>query len=172
MLKDQCLSTVEKLLENERSIPQRYAAVARLVAADIRPLEADSLDEVSRLMGDVRRRLNFARAGSRVRKQEDDVVAKLDKMIKKIEEQQQQQRMAQAKQSGSRSSSPAKDSMPLGGRGPGDVDQKPIGDRSGWGNLPAKEREEALQQISKDLPAHYRELIEEYFRKLARDSNK
>ena len=31
--------------------------------------------------------------------------------------------------------------------------------------------EEALQQIGKDFPAHYRDVIEQYFRKLATDSN-
>ena len=59
--------------------------------------------------------------------------------------------------------------MPLGGKGPGNVDPKDIGSKSGWGNLPPKQRQEALQQISKDLPAHYREVIEEYFRRLARE---
>ena len=63
------------------------------------------------------------------------------------------------------------DSTPLGGSGPGNVDPKSIGNASGWGNLPPKEREKALQQISKGLPAHYREVIEEYFRKLARDGS-
>jgi hypothetical protein len=61
------------------------------------------------------------------------------------------------------------DSMPGGGSGPGNVDPKKVGSRSGWGNLPPKERQEALQQIGKDFPSHYREVIEEYFRKLARD---
>ncbi len=57
----------------------------------------------------------------------------------------------------------------MGGKGPGKVDPKSIGTKAGWGNLPPKERQEALQQIGKDLPAHYREVIEEYFRKLARE---
>ena len=61
------------------------------------------------------------------------------------------------------------DSQAAGGKGPGEVDPKKLGGRAGWGNLPPKQREEALQKISKDLPAHYREVIEEYFRKLARD---
>ena len=61
------------------------------------------------------------------------------------------------------------DSNPGGGKGPGNVDPKRLGSKSGWGNLPPKERQEALQQISKELPAHYREVIEEYFRKLAKD---
>jgi hypothetical protein len=115
--------------------------------------------------------LRFARAGTRVRKQEDDVIAKLDKMIEEKEKQQQQQQQsAAAGQGGSRSTAPANDSIPLGGRGPGDVDQKKIGTKSGWGNLPPKERQEAQQQISKDLPAHFRDVIEEYLERLAQES--
>ncbi len=59
--------------------------------------------------------------------------------------------------------------MPAGGTGPGDVAPKQLGTETDWGNLPPKQREEALQQLSKDLPSHYRDVIEEYFRKLARD---
>jgi len=164
--KSACLPLVAKLLENESLIPRRYATVAKLMEADLKPLKTDSLDEISRLMDEVERRLDLKRAGKRVRDQEDEVVAKLDKLIKKLEEQQQQQSAA----AGSLTpSSPAQDSMPMGGKGPGDIDRKSIGTRSGWGNLPPKERQEALQQIGKDLPAHYREVIEEYFRKLARE---
>jgi len=164
-----CLERLTTLLEQEALIPRRYAAVARLMRADIKPLETDSLDEVSRLMEDIERRLRLARAGTRVRKQEDDVVAKLDKMIEQLEQQQQQQQQQQSSsgQGSSQSGKPAEDSRPLGGSGPGDVDQKERENQSDWGNLPPKERQEALQQISKDLPPHYREVVEEYFRKLA-----
>ena len=44
---------------------------------------------------------------------------------------------------------------------------KNIGNHSGWGDLPPKEKEEAIQQISKEFPSHYRDIIEQYFRKLA-----
>ena len=93
------------------------------------------------------------------------MVAKLDKLIKRLEEQQQSSSSA----ANLAPSNPAPDSMPMGGKGPGNVDPKQIGTKTGWGNLPPKERQEALQQIGKDLPAHYREVIEEYFRKLARE---
>lgn len=59
------------------------------------------------------------------------------------------------------------DSQAAGGSGQGDVDKKNLNQRGGWGNLPPAQREEALQQISRDLPTHYREAIEAYFRKLA-----
>ena len=168
--KRQCLPLVAKLLEHQQQIPRRYLTVAQLMQADIEPLEADSLDEISRLMDEVRRRLELKRAGTRVRQQEDEVIAKLDKLIKKVEEQQQQQQAA-ASAGNLQPSNPAQDSMPMGGKGPGNIDPKQIGSKSGWGNLPPAERQEALQQIGKDLPAHYREVIEEYFRKLAREGS-
>lgn len=83
--RDVCLQSLDLLLENEQSIPQRYLAVAKLMESDIKPLEKDSLDEVSRLMDDIQRRLNFGRAGTRVRDEEEDVIAKLDKMIEDLE---------------------------------------------------------------------------------------
>lgn len=169
--KDKCLSAISTLLENRGAIPQRFETVAILMEADMKPLKTDSLDEIARLMDDVERRLGFGRAGTRVRKEEDDVIAKLDKMIEEMEKQQQQQQAAAAAAGGQQATQPMQDSMPGGGSGPGEVDQRRIGDRSGWGNLPPKQRQEALQQISKGLPSHYREVIEEYFRKLARDGN-
>ena len=169
--KEQCLTLISKLMENKDTIPARYQTLARLMEADLKPLKTDSLDEISRLMGDIQRRLDLARAGKRVRTEEDDVIAKLDKMIEELEQQQQQQSGGGAGPGGNNPSSPAQDSTPLGGSGPGNVDPKSIGNASGWGNLPPKEREKALQQISKGLPAHYREVIEEYFRKLARDGS-
>jgi hypothetical protein len=87
-------------------------------------------------------------------------------------EQQQQQSGSGSGQGSLNPSSPAQDSAPLGGSGPGNVDPKSTGNASGWGDLPPKQRQEALQQISKELPAHFREVIEEYFRKLAREGGK
>jgi hypothetical protein len=167
--KEKCLPAITQLLENRDTIPRRYQTLAVLMESDLKPLKTDSLDEISRLMDDIERRLGFGRAGTRVRKEEDDVIAKLDKMIEELEKQQQQQQGGGGSAGGQQSSSPMQDSMPGGGSGPGDVDQKRTGSRSGWGNLPPKERQEALQQISKGLPSHYRAVIEEYFRKLARD---
>ena len=55
--------------------------------------------------------------------------------------------------------------------GPGEVTKKNIGSESGWGDLPPKQREEAMQQIGRDFPSHYRDAIEEYFRKLAAEES-
>jgi hypothetical protein len=167
--KDRCLSTLGKLLEHQESLPQRYVMVARLMQSDLEPLRPDSLDEVSRLMDNIKIRLGHGRAGKRVRTEEKDVVDKLDKMIEQLEQQASAAAAAGAAGGANAPSTPMEDSMPGGGSGPGNVDPKQLGTRTDWGNLPPKQREEALQQLSKDLPSHYRDVIEEYFRKLARD---
>lgn len=172
--KEACLPVVEQLLENEDELPRRFSTLAKLIRADIEPLETDSLDEISRLMDSIKVRLGHGRAGTRVRKEEDDVIAKLDKMIKKLEEQAQSQSSSSSGgQAGDalNPAAPMSDSLPGGAKGPGNVDSKNIAKKDGWGNLPPKEREQALQQLGKDFPSHYRDVIEEYFRKLAQDGD-
>jgi hypothetical protein len=69
------------------------------------------------------------------------------------------------------SNKPADDSRPIGGKAPGNVDKKDVGHKSGWGDLPPKEREEALQQMDRDFPPHYRDAIEQYLRKIANEES-
>jgi hypothetical protein len=164
--KEAAMKSIRRLLDDVEDQPQRYVAVAGLMYEDLKGLKEESLDHISRQMDDVKRRLDLGRTGPKVRKVEDDVVAALDKLIEELEKQQQQQQSGSGGQQ-LQPSMPASDSRIMGGRGPGEVDRKAIGSKSGWGDLPPKQREEAMQQIGKDFPSHYREVIEQYFRKLA-----
>ena len=168
--KEAGIKAVEGLLAGADQGPRRYAAVARLIEADLKQLKPDSLDHISRRMDDVRRRLDLGRTGEKVCKIEDGVIKSLDKLIKELEEQQQQASTADA---GSfQPSRPAEDSRIMGGRGPGEVTKRDVGTGSGWGDLPPKQREEALQQIGREFPSHYRGVIEQYFRKLANEGSR
>jgi TolA-binding protein len=147
-----------------------------MMVADIKPLKEDTLDEISRLMTDVTRRLDLGRTDDEVEQREQTIIDKLTKLIEKAEEQQKRQQQQQqqsgggGQDSGGGQGSPMGDSQIAGGiGGNGDVDPKKLADRNAWGNLPPAERQQALQQISRDLPTHYREAIEAYFRKIATD---
>lgn len=168
-----CAAQLQPLVDHRDQVPRRYVAVAQLMLADIQPVKPDTLDEVARIMDRIRLRLNNARAGKLVRTEEEQVIAKLDKMIEKIEEQLQQQQQQSGGGAGTPGSNqptqPAQQSIAGGPKGPGDVDPKATGTATDWGNLPPKEREAALQQLGKDVPSHYRDVIEEYFRTLARE---
>ncbi|MDY0169665.1 MAG: hypothetical protein RBS80_24190 [Thermoguttaceae bacterium] len=164
--KEKGLAVLDRLLDGAENSPRRYVSVARLMREDLGGVKPDTLDHIARRMRDIHRRLDLGRAGEKVRGIEDGVIESLDKLIKELEDQ-QQAAAGGAGAGGSQSSSPAPDSRILGGKGPGDVDRKNIGSDSGWGSLPPKEREEALQQIGRDFPSHYRDVIEEYFRRKA-----
>jgi hypothetical protein len=168
--KDCSLKSIDELLQGAERSPKRYVAVARLMQEDLKNLQEEGLDHIARRMSDIHRRLDLGRAGPKVRQVEDGVIESLDKLIKNIEQQQQQQSANSAESI--RSTSPAQDSYLKGGKGPGDVTKRPIGSGSGWGDLPPKERDEALQQIGRDFPSHYHDVVEQYFRRLATEGGK
>jgi hypothetical protein len=172
--KEECLPLIKRLLENKAALPARFVTVARLMQQDIEPLETDSLDEVARLMDDVRRRLELGRAGQKVREQEQAIIAKLDKKINELEQKKkQQQQQQQANQAKNQSpASPAEQSKVAKDiHATDETDPKKFTKKDNWGNLPPKQRQQALQQIGRDLPSHFRDTIEEYFKRLAQDGN-
>lgn len=87
LLKQEGLGTIATLLNNVEDVPLRYETVATLMQHELQALKVDSLDEVARKMKDVERRLDLARAGLRVQKTEDEIIATLDDIIEKLEQQ-------------------------------------------------------------------------------------
>ncbi len=167
--KEEGIKAVDSLLENRDAAPRRYVVLAERLKTRFETLEPDSLYEISRKMNDIGRRLDQGEAGKTVLRLEREVIESLDKMIKKLEDAQKAAQSAQGgNQGGNQSSSPAQKSALLGGKGPGNVTKKNIGAKTGWGDLPPKDRESALQELSRQFPSHYRDVIEQYFRELAR----
>jgi hypothetical protein len=157
----------QQLLERADELPARYQQLATLISEDIQAVEDDSLDHIARRMNDVRRRLEHAQAGNKVVMIENGVVESLDKLLEKLEEARRRQQQQQSG-GGQAPTQPMEQSMlPQGMQGPGNVDRTDIGDKSGWGAIDDKQREEALQDIGREFPSHYRDVIEEYFKKIA-----
>ena len=164
---DEAKTSLSVLLDAEQPLPERFVQVARLMQADIAQVEQDSLDHIARRMSDVERRLSLGEANDRAQEVERGIIESLDKMIDKLEQQQQQQQQQQA--NSQPSGQPMEDSKPAELKTAGKVDVKDIGDGSGWGDLPPRERERVMQQIGRDFPGHYRDLMEEYLKRLATD---
>jgi len=170
---DEAVASLDRLLEREEEIPVRYARVGRLLRADIAAVENDSLDHIARRMRDVTRRLDLGRAGPTTREVQDGVIASLDKLIERLEDQQRQDQGGEAAAGAGSGSGqggggrPMDDSRIARGRGTGAVRKRDLAPGESWGNLPPHDRERALQQIGREFPPHYREAIEQYFRRLA-----
>ncbi|MEX1097057.1 MAG: hypothetical protein WED34_13500 [Planctomycetales bacterium] len=177
LLKDEGLATIRRLTSDTEAVPPSYSTVATLMQYELEALRPKSLDEVSRLMQDVERRLDLARTGPEVQRKEEQIVAILDEIIEKLEQQAggggggsgsgPPSGGQPGPPSGNQSSSPAAQSGVGGAPAPGDVDPESLRNQGGWGNLPEKEREKAASGIVERYPGHYDAGIENYFRKLA-----
>lgn len=169
------LKTLEALLAlSPATTPQRYLQPARLMKVELERLKPDSLEEISWMMNDVEQRLKLTQTGKKTQLLEEQIVKNLDKLIKQMED--QQNSSSQAANSGGQAKpgaqKPATESRLKGSIAPGDVDSRKLAPGDSWGNLNEKERTRVKNLISRDFPAHYRQAIEEYFRKLAtRDEN-
>lgn len=154
-------------LEKTDHLPARYAATARAMKEQIAHLKREELGGIAFDMRDLRRRFQIGAADKKSLALTDDVIARLDKLIKEIEDQQGQGGGEGSSSGGSNQSpGPGAKGTPNGG-GPGKTDEKTFRDRSPWGRLPDKQRDQALQELGRDFPGHYRDVIEQYFRRLA-----
>ncbi len=166
--KSDAMKSLGNLLDNTQNVPERYKAVALLMRHDIEQLKDASLGEVAKKMSDVERRLILGRGGEKTQNVEEEIVEALDEIIKKAE-QQQQNSGGGGGQGGNQNQSggAAGDSSVKGATAPGEVDKKDIGNKAGWGSLAPKKAAEAKNVINRNFPSHYREAIEQYFKKLA-----
>ncbi len=161
------LKTITDLLENTQDVPARYASVAELMKHDLEALREKTLGEVSKQMRDSQRRLDLGRTGPRVQRVQDRVITTLDEIIEKLEQQQGGGGGGgNGQPRGNQSSNPANQSYVGGAKGPGEVDPKNIGHKSGWGNLPEKEQKAVRNMLDRQFPSHYRQAVEEYLKKL------
>jgi hypothetical protein len=164
-------AALAQLMQRQEGLSTRYQKLADLMQQDLSGLEDDSLDHISRRMSDVRRRLAIGRTGERVQVVEKGVIDSLDKLIKQLEEEAAKQAQQASASGPAQPSTPMQESQIAELKGPGKVDRKDIGHKSGWGNMNDKDREKAMQEIGREFPSHYREVIEEYFRRLAAEGS-
>jgi hypothetical protein len=193
--KKDCDDTIARLLDDVIDAPERYKMVAALMHFDMLSWKDKDLGSIARKMDNVERRLELARGGPQTQKQQKEIVDRLDELIKQLENQQKQQQQQQqqggkpGEQPGGQcpnggqpgqgqgqgppsdniqASSPQQDSMGGNGKGPGNVDPKKLKEMAEvWGKLPERERAKAMLELTRDMPPRYREVIENYFKKLA-----
>ncbi len=180
MMKNEATLTIDRLLQDIPNLPERYRMLGILLYYDLGNWKEKDLAWISRKMEMVQRRLEVTRGGKKTQKIQKEVVARLDEMIKELENQQKESSSSNqgncpdgAPSQGQpgnnpQPTAPAKDSMPGGASGQGVVDSKRVKELADvWGKLPEKERAKALVELTRNAPVKYREAIELYFKKLS-----
>jgi hypothetical protein len=91
MLKKEANETIARLLDDVPTAPERYRMVAALMHFDmVGWTDKDVLDKlatIGRKMDNIQRRLGLERGGKKTQKQQKDVLARLDELIKELENQ-------------------------------------------------------------------------------------
>jgi len=147
---------------------------------------SEMLRAVSDLMSQAGQRLGAGKPDTITQKAQIEAVALLDRLIEQAEQQEQQQQQSQCKACGGKGcrlckktmvgaarkpSSPARQSTVSPGPG-GEGELHPASmARPGeaWGNMRPEEREKILQSLGKDFPSQYRQLVEQYYKQLAKE---
>ena len=140
---------------------------------DLSGLQDDSLDHIARRMDDIRRRLGTRPAGrTRAGRREwrHRIARQTDQESRRPSAETGSGRRQCVRQAAAAQHADAGQPDRRTQR-PGKVDRKDIGRGAGWGNLNDKDREKAMQEIGREFPSHYREVIEEYFRRLAAEES-
>lgn len=180
LLKDDAARSILSVMEDVADAPNRYKDLAILMLYDMQGWRDKDLGAVARKMDNIERRLDLARGGPQTQKMQKEVVARLDEIIKELENKAKGSSQCngggcpnggQGQQAGgsNQPNSPMKDSNIANNSGPGNVDQKRLKNLAeNWGKLPEKEKVQAMAELTKDMPPRYRQVIENYFKDLAK----
>jgi len=188
MMKNEADDSIDRLLLDVTDAPVRYRMVGVLMHYDMATWKDKDLDWIARKMGVIKDRLDLTRGGPKTRAMQREVLVKLDEKIKELENKSKSGSGSgsgnggncpsggspNGPPSGNRPSNPAGDSgLPNAPPGKGEIDVKKFKEYADvWGKLPEKERAKAMADLTRGMPAKYRDAIEAYFKQLEKAGGK
>lgn len=163
------------------SPPVRYANLIYGIQNELNR-ETDPLRDIADKMGDVKRRLDKGKAGKATLDLQKEIVEDLAKLIKEAEDGAEQAQSdsqkeeadkdGKKKKTGENGLTPADESVIMGSASKGAVDEKLLRNLAQeWGGLPPTKRAKIVEDITRDVPQKYKQVIEEYFKALNRTHN-
>jgi hypothetical protein len=85
LIKTDATKSISRLLDDCSASPERYKTVSALMLLDMQTWKDKDLGAIARKMENIERRLDLARGGPQTQKLQKEVVARLDELIKELE---------------------------------------------------------------------------------------
>jgi len=85
IMKKEATTTITRLLDDVTGAAERYKTVSALILLDMQTWKDKDLGAVARKMDNIERRLDLARGGPQTQKLQKEIVARLDELIKELE---------------------------------------------------------------------------------------
>ena len=168
------LDSFSLLLNNTLDTPHRFRAVAEMLQHELQKNDKGPMNQVTQLMADVERRLDLGQPGTETQKQEDAVIAALDKLLEQMEQQSQNQSSDGSGNGDSQQNSGkqgANRSQIKGGSADGEADRKNLTEQGRWGMLDQKAEARARELIRKQFPSNFLDQIGRYTKKIAEQAD-
>jgi len=176
---------IKNINDSFDKLTRRHSALVYAMEQSIKEWKEGDLADIERDMMKSADRLKNSFSGKKTQKIQDDIVKKLDKLIKDQEDKDKADADAAAKAAGepfdpkkhkivqgSPSDQPAPDSIIMGGKGEGKVDEVKLRKiAETWGTMPPAARAKVIQEITRDLPPKFEEMIKNYFDALNKHHN-
>jgi tetratricopeptide (TPR) repeat protein len=183
MMRNEADDSIDRLLLDVTDAPVRYRMVGVLMHYDMAAWQDKDLDWISRKMGVIKDRLELMRGGPKTRSMQREVLVKLDEMIKELENKMSgscncnggncPSGGSKGPPKGNRPSNPAGDFGLPQGIAKGEIDMRKFKEYADvWGKLPERERAKAMTDLTRSMPAKYRDAIEAYFKQLEKSGGK
>jgi hypothetical protein len=180
--KKEAVKSIIRLLDEVQDAPDRYKMLATIMFVQMQgwTSEEKSLQHIGKLMDNVERRLDLGRGGKETQDIQKKIVFRLDELIKEKENQCKgccnggncPGGGSKPGNGGGAPNAPMQDSHGGSNSGPGKIDEKKLKTMAeNWVKMNDKDRAAAMTEITRDLPAKHRVVIEEYFKQLAKSSN-
>lgn len=180
--KEKALKYIHSVEYSFVPVPQRYMDVALIMRYDMETWKenSDDLGDIAREMKKAEDRLKNNKGGKETQKIQKGIEDRLAKMIKDAEDAAEAAAKAameaQAKGLGQgQGTAPTPQTDTLGGteQGTGEINKKKVREIAElWGKLPEKERAQALRELTRNMPAKDRAIMESYFKELQKRSGK
>lgn len=175
-MKKETQEAIKKYNDQFGYASEREKAIVFLIEDDLKGWTKNKIDSPARKMKVVASRLKNDLGGPITQKWQKEIIDDLDRIIKQEEEDQKNAMKVKGQGGDGGDSDNPEGQSPKGQKdskggtdsGPGKVDNIKLTKLGqNWGVMPPKERAKAMQEITRDLPSKHRELIEQYFKRLA-----
>jgi len=188
--KEAARGTIMTLLKSAVDAPERFKTVGMLMLLDMQTWKEKDLAAVARKMDNIERRLELARGGPATQEIQRDVIARLDELIKEMENKAKQQQQSSGDPNGGSCpdgsqpgegnspgnqpgdpKAPMKDTNLKGGQaGKGKVDPARVRKMiDSWGDVLPQEQariEREINDLIEGMNPQHRQIYQDYFRRV------
>jgi tetratricopeptide (TPR) repeat protein len=181
--RDKAIASFESFLKDNPEAPERMRVNAMRLVEELKTLKDGSLIDVFDRMGFSRRKLQIEDSGNRTRKEQDNIIAMLDVLIKEAEDKEGQgccncngngqgKGSGRGGRGGANPGAGARQSTAPNGPAHAQTIGRRNSGRGGWDVSREKERDKVLAGLKGQVPDRYRKLIEEYYKNLQEEESK